>query len=46
MFRTHFDNTANNPLAVDPDQWVAFGARSVDAMSHMHTAISYLTDEQ
>jgi hypothetical protein len=46
MFRTHFDNTANNPLAIDPDQWVAFGARSVDGMSHMHTAISYLTEEQ
>lgn len=46
MFRTHFDNTANNPLAVDPDQWVAFGARSVDGMSHMHTAISYLSQEQ
>lgn len=46
MFRTHFDNTENNPLAVDPDQWVAFGARSVDGMSHMHTAISYLTEEQ
>ncbi len=46
LFRTHFDNTANNPLAVDPDQWVAFGARSVDAMSHMHTAVSYLSDEQ
>ena len=46
LFRTHFDNTANNPLAVDPDQWVAFGARSVDAMSHMHTAVSYLTEKE
>ena len=46
LFRTHFDNTANNPLAIDPDQWVAFGARSVDAMSHMHMAVSYLSEEQ
>ena len=46
LFRTQLDNTANNPLSVDPDQWVAFGGRSVDAMSHMHMAVSYLTEEQ
>ncbi len=46
LFRTHFDNTGNNPLAIDPDQWVAFGARSVDAMSHMHMAVTYLSEVQ
>lgn len=46
MYRTHFDNTESNPLSIDPDQWVAFGGRSVDAMSHMHMAISYLDQEQ
>ena len=46
LFRTQLDNTANNPLSIDPDQWVAFGGRSVDAMSHMHMAVSYLTEEQ
>ena len=46
LFRTQLDNTVNNPLSIDPDQWVAFGGRSVDAMSHMHMAVSYLTEEQ
>lgn len=46
LFRTQLDNTVNNPLSIDPDQWVAFGGRSVDAMSHMHMAVTYLTDEQ
>ncbi len=46
LLRTQLDNTVNNPLSVDPDQWVAFGGRSVDAMSHMHMAVSYLTEEQ
>jgi hypothetical protein len=46
LFRTQLDNTESNPLSVDPDQWVAFGGRSVDAMSHMHMAVSYLTEEQ
>jgi mono/diheme cytochrome c family protein len=46
IFHSHFDNTVNNPLSVDPDQWVTFGGRSVDAMSHAHMNVSYLTDEQ
>ena len=46
LFRTQLDNTANNPLSVDPDQWVAFGGRSVDAMSHMHMAVTYLTEAE
>ena len=45
VMRTHFDNTENNPLSIDPDQWVVFGGRSVDAMSHFHISVTYL-DEQ
>ena len=25
VMRTHFDNTENNPLSIDPDQWVERG---------------------
>jgi len=46
VMRTHFDNTAENPLSIDPDQWVVFGGRSVDAMSHFHVSVSYLDDDQ
>jgi hypothetical protein len=42
--RTHFDNTENNPLSIDPDQWVVFGGRSVDAMSHFHISVTYLDE--
>jgi len=45
VMRTHFDNTENNPLSIDPDQWVVFGGRSVDAMSHFHVSVSYLEEE-
>jgi len=44
--RTHFDNTENNPLSIDPDQWVVFGGRSVDAMSHFHVSVTYLEEEE
>ena len=44
--RTHFDNTENNPLSIDPDQWVVFGGRSVDAMSHFHISVTYLDDQE
>ena len=46
VMRTHFDNTANNPLSIDPDQWVVFGGRSVDAMSHFHVSVTYLEEEE
>ena len=42
VMRTHFDNTENNPLSIDPDQWVVFGGRSVDAMSHFHISVTHL----
>ena len=46
VMRTHFDNTENNPLSIDPDQWVVFGGRSVDAMSHFHVSVTYLEEEE
>jgi len=41
-----WDNTAANPLNPDPDQWVVFGQRGVDEMSHIWLGITYLTDDQ
>jgi hypothetical protein len=35
LLEAEFDNTANNPLSIDRDQWVTWGQRSVDAMAHM-----------
>lgn len=41
-----WDNTANNPNNPDPRQWVVFGQRGVDEMSHLWLGITYLSDEQ
>ena len=41
-----FDNTENNPYNPDPDQWVVFGKRTVDDMSHMWIGITYFDDEE
>ena len=46
LLEAEFDNTADNPLSVDPDQWVTWGQRSVDAMAHMFIYANYLTDEE
>ena len=46
LMETQFDNTENNPLSVDPDQWVTWGSRSVDAMAHMFVYANYLTEEE
>ena len=45
MFRTHFDNTANNPNNPDPDQWVYGGSRTGDEMSHAWIAVTHLDEE-
>ncbi len=45
LFHSQFDNTANNPINPDPDQWVLFGARGVDEMSHAWVGVTYLTEE-
>jgi len=46
MFSAVFDNTEDNPLVPDPNQWVVFGRRGPDEMSHMWVGITYLSDEQ
>ena len=46
VMRTHFDNTENNPLSVDPDQWVTFGRRSASEMSHMWVGVTYFDNEE
>lgn len=46
LFTSVFDNTADNPLNPDPNQWVVFGRRGPDEMSHMWVGITYLTEEQ
>lgn len=46
QFTSVFDNTANNPINPDPEQWVVFGRRGVDEMSHAWVGITYLNEEQ
>lgn len=41
-----YDNTANNRINPDPDQWVVFGRRGPDEMGHLWTGLTYLTDEE
>lgn len=45
-FTSVFDNTADNPINPDPDQWVAFGRRGVDEMSHAWVGVTYLNEEE
>ncbi len=44
LLRSKFDNTAANRINPDPDQWVVFGARGVDEMSHAWIGVTYLDD--
>ena len=46
LFTSVFDNTADNPLNPDPEQWVVFGRRGVDEMSHMWVGITDLEQEE
>lgn len=46
QFTSVFDNTENNPINPDPNQWVVFGRRGVDEMSHAWVGITYLNEEQ
>jgi hypothetical protein len=39
------DNTSANKNNPDPDQWVGFGDRTVDEMSHAWINITYMSDE-
>ncbi|MDT8427753.1 MAG: hypothetical protein RQ757_03190 [Pseudomonadales bacterium] len=44
--RAWHDNTANNPYNPDPNQWVGWGDRTVDEMSHNWVDITYLGQEE
>ena len=46
LITTLWDNTADNPVNPDPRQWVVFGQRGVDEMSHVWLGMTYLTEEQ
>jgi mono/diheme cytochrome c family protein len=46
LITTVWDNTADNPINPDPRQWVVFGQRGVDEMSHVWLGMTYLTEEQ
>ena len=46
LLEAEFDNTDANPLTIDPDQWVTWGQRSVDAMAHIFLYSNYLTEEE
>jgi hypothetical protein len=46
MITSTWDNTADNPRNPDPRQWVVFGQRGVDEMSHLWLGITYLSNDQ
>ncbi|MBM64391.1 MAG: hypothetical protein CL484_15700 [Acidobacteria bacterium] len=46
FLRAKFDNTSANRINPDPDQWVVFGARGADEMSHAWIGITYLEDTE
>ncbi len=46
LFTSVFDNSEENPLNPDPNQWVVFGRRGVDEMSHMWVGVTNLEQEE
>jgi hypothetical protein len=46
MITSTWDNTADNPNNPDHRQWVVFGQRGVDEMSHVWLGITYLSQDQ
>ena len=45
IMKQWFDNTDANPNNPDPDQWVDYGQRTADEMSHFWIAVTHLDDE-
>jgi hypothetical protein len=39
------DNTAANPNNPDPNQWVGWGERTVDEMSHAWVNVTYISED-
>jgi hypothetical protein len=46
MLTSVYDNTAQNPINPDPEQWVLFGRRGPDEMGHLWIGITYVPDEE
>tara|TARA_B100000678_G_scaffold173358_1_gene144642 strand:- start:575 stop:1930 length:1356 start_codon:yes stop_codon:yes gene_type:complete len=46
LITSTWDNTEDNPNNPDHRQWVVFGQRGVDEMSHSWLGITYLADDQ
>ncbi len=45
VIKQWYDNTENNPNNPDPRQWVGWGQRTADEMSHAWIAVSHLNEE-
>jgi len=45
IMKQWFDNTSANPNNPDPDQWVDYGQRTADEMSHFWIAVTHLDEE-
>ncbi len=45
VMKQWFDNTAGNPNNPDPDQWVDYGSRTADEMSHFWLGVTHLDQE-
>jgi mono/diheme cytochrome c family protein len=45
IIKQWYDNTADNPNNPDPRQWVAWGQRTADEMTHAWIAVSHLDEE-
>lgn len=41
----YYDNTAKNKSNPDPDQWVGYGSRTADEMSHAWITVTHLDDD-
>jgi hypothetical protein len=39
------DNTSANPNAANPNEWVGYGERTIDAMAFAHVNVTYLSDQ-
>jgi len=45
IIKQWYDNTAANPNNPDPDQWVEYGSRTADEMTHTWIAVTHLDEE-
>jgi hypothetical protein len=39
------DNTSANPNNPNPNEWIGYGERTIDAMAFAHVNVTYLTDQ-